>query len=111
MTDINGVNNSPLNPRKSGSGEASKTAQNKASNPQANVQEQARSTATARGENVNLSQRAKAVKQVEQQLREQPEVDDAKVESIRQSLADGSFKVDAEQLAQKMLEIDKSIFG
>ena len=111
MTDINGVNNSPLNPRKSGSGDASNAAQNKASSPQTNAQEQARSTATARGENVNLSQRAKAVKQVEQQLREQPEVDDAKVESIRQSLEDGSFRIDAEKLAQKMLDMDKGIFG
>ena len=74
--------------------------------------EQARTQAqNARGENLNLSRQAREMKDLEQKLGEFPEMDDAKVEEIRAALADGSYKVDAEKLAQKMLDMDESIFG
>ena len=66
---------------------------------------------TRANEGVNLSNRAKAIKQAEQQLREQPEIDDARVAQIRQALDEGTYKINAEKLAQKMLEMDESIFG
>ena len=74
--------------------------------------EQAKSQATnARGENVNLSSQAKNLKQLEQKLGDYPEMDDDRIEQIRSALENGSYKVDAEKLAQKMLEMDESIFG
>lgn len=77
--------------------------------PQSPV-EQAQAQAT-RGENVKLSAQAKDLKQLEQRLNSYPETDDDRIEQIKAALADGSYKVDAEKLAQKMLEMDKSIFG
>ena len=38
-------------------------------------------------------------------------MDDDRIEQIRSALESGSYKVDAEKLAQKMLEMDESIFG
>jgi negative regulator of flagellin synthesis FlgM len=104
--NFNGVNNNSVNPQRPGTAERSDTASKPAS-----TTDQARDTAASRGDNVNLSARAKAMKQAEQQLREQPEIDDTKVAQIRQALESGTYKVDAEQLARKMLEMDKSIFG
>lgn len=104
--NFNGINNGSVNPQRPGTTDRADSA---ASKPASG--EQARDTAPSRSEGVNLSNRAKAMKQAEQQLREQPEIDDARVAQIRQALEDGTYKVDAKQLAQKMLDMDKSIFG
>ena len=65
----------------------------------------------ARGENVSLSNQAKNLKQLEQKLGDYPEMDDDRIEQIRSALENGTYKIDAEKLAQKMLEMDESIFG
>ncbi|OEY67413.1 flagellar biosynthesis anti-sigma factor FlgM [Marinobacter sp. X15-166B] len=63
--------------------------------------------AAPQGDKVSLS----SMQQLKQQLDQVPEVDDSRVEQIKAALADGSYKVDAEKLAQKMLDMDESIFG
>lgn len=105
--NMNGVNNNSVNPQRPGTAERSDAT----SRPASTAADQPRTTASSGGDSVNLSDRAKALKQAEQQLANQPEVDDAKVAQIRQALEDGTYKVDAKQLAQKMLDMDKSIFG
>lgn len=81
-------------------------------NSQAPTGEQSKAQgAAARGDNVSLSNQAKNLKQLEQKLGEAPEMDDDRIAEIRSALEDGTYKVDAEKLAQKMLEMDKSIFG
>lgn len=98
--NFNGVKNNPVSPQRPDT--PSKPAITADKGP---------ATAPKANEGVNLSARAKAVKVAEQQLREQPEIDDAKVAQIRQALESGTYKIDAEQLAQKMLDMDQSIFG
>jgi negative regulator of flagellin synthesis FlgM len=58
-----------------------------------------------------LSSQARELKQLEQKLGDFPEMDDEKISQIRSALEDGSYKVDAQKLAQKMLDMDKSVFG
>ncbi|MBW0146062.1 flagellar biosynthesis anti-sigma factor FlgM [Marinobacter arenosus] len=65
----------------------------------------------ARGDNVSLSSQAKDLKQLEQKLGDYPEMDDDRIAEIRSALENGTYKIDAEKLAQKMLEMDESIFG
>jgi len=104
--DLNGIGPGQVNiPR---------TTADKSSNQntQAATGEQNKAQApAARGENVNLSSQAKNLNQLEQKLGEYPEMDDERIAEIRSALEDGSYKVDAEKLAQKMLDMDKSIFG
>lgn len=81
-------------------------------NTQPATNEQAKTQAQgARGENVSLSNQAKNLKQLEQKLGDYPEMDDDRIEQIRSALENGTYKIDAEKLAQKMLEMDESIFG
>lgn len=106
--DINGINSGQINPQRNNRSEQSgKTPA--APNPQ--EQATAAASSNSASENVSLSARAKGLKQTEQRLKDYPEVDDSKVDAIRTALQNGSYKVDAQKLAQKMLEIDKSIFG
>lgn len=102
--DFNGIGPGQVN-SKAGqpAGKTSQTAQQPAA-------EQAKTQPT-RPDSVNLSNQAQDLKKLEAQLDSYPEVDDARVEQIRTALADGSYKVDADQLAQKLLSLDKDIFG
>ena len=105
--DFNGIGSGQVNNQRPTADKASSSEA-----PKQPGAEQARTQSTnARGENVNLSSQAKNLKQLEQALGEFPEMDDERIEQIRSALENGSFKVDAEKLAQKMLDLDKSIFG
>ncbi len=44
--------------------------------------------------------------QLEQTLAEVPEVDAAKVESIKQAIEDGSYQIDSQELARKMIDFE-----
>ena len=105
--DFNGIGPGQVNTQKTTADKSSATQ-----STQPSTAEQAKTQAQgARGENVNLSSQAKNLKQLEQKLGNYPEMDDARIEQIRSALESGSYKIDAEKLAQKMLEMDESIFG
>lgn len=101
--DFNGIGRGQVNTQK--------TPTEKPQTTRTEQQPAEQTPAPARGENVKLSSQAESLKQVEQQLADLPEVDDARIEQIKAALADGSYKIDAEKLAQKMLDMDNSIFG
>ncbi|UZE97760.1 flagellar biosynthesis anti-sigma factor FlgM [Alkalimarinus alittae] len=62
-----------------------------------------------RGENVSFSGKAKNFQQIEASLKELPQVDSDKVAKIRAALEDGTYNVSAENVAQKMLNMEKHI--
>lgn len=103
--DFNGIGPGQVN-SKTSSTNTGKAAPESATTPT----EQAR-TQGARPDSVSLSSQARDLKKLEEQLSSYPEVDDDRIEQIKSALADGSYKIDAEQLAQKMLDMDESIFG
>lgn len=105
--DFNGIGPGQVNTPKTTADKSSGTQTAKPS-----TGEQARTQAqNARGEQVSLSNQAKNLKQLEQKLGDYPEMDDDRIAQIRSALENGTYKVDAEKLAQKMLEMDQSIFG
>lgn len=106
--DFNGIGNSQVNNART---TTDKSAANRPATPQAPAEQAAKQAPAARGENVNLSKQAQEIRQMGEKLESAPEIDDSRVEQIRAALADGSYKVDAEKVAQKMLEMDESIFG
>ncbi|WP_097461664.1 flagellar biosynthesis anti-sigma factor FlgM [Mangrovitalea sediminis] len=108
--DINGINSGQINPQRNGN-RAEQSNGKAVSTPTPQEQAKVAASTPNASENVSLSSRAKGLKQTEQRLKEYPEVDDTKVDAIRTALQNGSFKVDAQKLAQKMLENDNSIFG
>lgn len=105
--DFNGIGPGQVNTQRTTADKASG-----AQNTQPAPTEQAKTQAQAgRGDNVSLSSQAKDLKQLEQKLGDYPEMDDDRIAEIRSALENGTYKVDAEKLAQKMLEMDESIFG
>ena len=106
--NFNGIGNNQVN---SPSTAADKSPQSRSNQSSVPAEPSAKQVPAARGENVNLSKQARELRQMGENLSNYPEVDDSRVEEIRAALADGSYKVDAEKVAQKMLEMDESIFG
>lgn len=105
--DLNGIGQGQVNTQRSA---AEKTSGSQSARQTAPEQTSARNE-KAQGDRVNLSSQAKNLKQLEEKLGSYPEVDDNRVAEIRSALENGTYKVDAEKLAQKMLDMDESIFG
>jgi negative regulator of flagellin synthesis FlgM len=58
---------------------------------------------------VSLSQSAAEIKALEAQLLNLPGVDQSKVDAIRESIAEGSYAVDADKIVRGLLSLEKSI--
>lgn len=61
----------------------------------------------ARPDSVELSAQAQGMNRLEERLAELPDVNTERVESLKQAIIDGRFEVDAERIADKMLNQDE----
>ncbi len=58
---------------------------------------------------VKLSAEAQHLKQLEVQLKSAPDVDSDKVNALRAAIADGSYQVNAERVAEKLLDFEAQL--
>ncbi len=72
------------------------------------VTESAQRTDAAR-DDVRLTDTATNLKRIESQIAEIPEVDQSRVDEIRQRLQSDTYEINHEQLAQKMLRLDQDL--
>lgn len=66
----------------------------------------AQSTQTASEDSVQLSQSAQQLDSIKQIIDQTPEIDQKRVDEVKQALASGELEIDANALAKKMLEIE-----
>lgn len=60
--------------------------------------------ASTQATKVELSQRVKDIKKIQEAAKNAPDVDTDKVAKFRQMIADGTYKVDAKAIADKMVD-------
>ena len=102
VIDFNRLNNTPA-----GSGSVRAPATPSPADPVATPNTPATATpTTASGEAVHLSQHAQQLQKATDTLRDQPVVDSARVAQLRQAIADGTYQVDAERVASKLLDFE-----
>ena len=84
---------------------AKETAENGTSAP-LNTPAESASTAKS-GESVHLSNEAQQLQKVTDSLRDQPVVNKARVAELKQAIADGSYQIDNDRLAGKIIKAER----
>lgn len=56
--------------------------------------------------NVSLSTEAQTLNRLESQINASPDIDASRVAEIKQAIADGTFEINAERIAEKLLDQD-----
>ncbi|MBD0784963.1 flagellar biosynthesis anti-sigma factor FlgM [Vibrio sp. Y2-5] len=73
------------------------------------------SSATTRGavkqDSVSLSHQGKAIGELHNDMTSTPSFDSAKVAAIKEAIANGSYVVDSEKLADNMIRFEKELGG
>ncbi|MFB9134993.1 flagellar biosynthesis anti-sigma factor FlgM [Vibrio sp. AK197] len=73
--------------------------------------ESAKSSSSAAQDAVSLSSQGKAIGEMHNQMASQPAFDKAKVAAIKEAIANGSYSVDPEKLADNMVKFEKELGG
>lgn len=63
--------------------------------------------ASSAKDTVHITNRAQELQRLQQSIAELPVVDSQKVESIKQALADGTYQIDADKVAEKLLQFEE----
>lgn len=79
--------------------------------PAANASTSATTDSRQSGDVVAFTDTANAVQQAERALAREPVVDSARVERLRTAIADGSYEVDPQRIADKMVDMEASLSG
>lgn len=104
VIDFNRLNGtaSPSGSRTANAGTANKVEHNPTQASPRNEQ----NSAPSRGESVQLSQQAQQLQNIAEKMRSEPEVDNERVARIKQAIADGSYQIDNQRLASKLVAFE-----
>lgn len=97
--DINGLNSNQTNTNKTRSGQ--KVVSSSVSQP-----DESKNPKKTSGDTVNISAEGQMLNRLSNDIDSESPMNKSKVEALRAAIADGSYKVDAQSVAQKMLESD-----
>lgn len=61
------------------------------------------------GDTVSLSSRSQQVIELQQHLDSSTGIDQARVDAIKQQIAEGNYPLDAEKIAENMLKLEQSL--
>jgi negative regulator of flagellin synthesis FlgM len=70
----------------------------------------ARETQGPRNDEVSLTDTATRLKTIEARISELPDVDQQRVDHLRQLIDSGEFTIDAKQIAQKLAELERLLY-
>lgn len=78
---------------------------------QSDKQDKASTAAPGQTETVKLSGEAQSLKKLEEQVAQLPDVDADRVAHVKRALEEGSFNIDPERIAAKLVDLEERLFG
>jgi negative regulator of flagellin synthesis FlgM len=96
--NIKGIGNLPINDLKA------QQSSNKAG--KAPVNDDVPKPAAASGATVELSSKAKGLKEIERSLADLPDVDENRVSELKKRVESGEYQIDSQKVAGKLLDIE-----
>ncbi len=103
------IENNRIVPAASGNGGQGTPVENQNTNPSGAGQAEAGNSAAAQGDRVSLTDSARQLQALENQVASQPVVDSQRVDAVRQAIADGSFDINADRIADKLISIEQAL--
>jgi len=76
--------------------------------PRENTESNASSNASSQ-ETVSLSSQSQQVIELQQHLKNIPEVDSAKIEALKQEIANGNYPLDPKKIAENLINLEQSL--
>ncbi|WP_407351590.1 flagellar biosynthesis anti-sigma factor FlgM [Luteimonas sp. R10] len=67
--------------------------------------------AVAAGDSVRLTGEAAGLQALQREVAAAPAIDQGRVEAVREALQNGSYKIDPEAIASRMLDLDRQLEG
>jgi negative regulator of flagellin synthesis FlgM len=104
VIDFSRLNSSPSVTGSTRTSAARETAESGKPAEPASAAEQASTVQS--GESVHLSNEAQQLQKISDTLRDQPVVDKSRVAELKAAIADGSYKVDSNRVASKLLNFE-----
>ncbi len=108
VNEVNSVNTGIAGSSRKADTSASKAAPTKG---QPDAAEQQAANTGSNADTVQLSDQAKEIASIQRALAQLPEIDEARVQEIRDQIQSGSYSVDVEALADKILADDQFFTG
>jgi|GEM_PF-3137698 len=105
-TDING-----FRPRTLDTNDSKSTSRSGQSTGQATPSANPTAPATGASDSVHLTDTATRLQQLNELMANAPEIDRARVEELRQAIADGRYKMDTVHVADKLIALERTLFG
>jgi len=65
----------------------------------------------ARTDQVSLTETASRLRELEALMAGTPDIDPARVEALRQAIQDGRYEIDNAHVADKLIALERSLFG
>lgn len=107
--DFNRTNNNAALNKPATQGLQHSSAQVKKTDSATAAQPEQTSKTQVSGESVQLSQNARQLQSVSEKIANLPSVNSEKVAQLKQAIADGSYQIDNERVASKMLGLEAQL--
>jgi negative regulator of flagellin synthesis FlgM len=105
----NSINGGPRN-RSEILGNQSNKAQETSTNRASDVAKDSASSAASSGDTVSITSEASKIRELQNSLSNVPDIDMAKVEAIKQEIANGNYPIDHERIASNLIDLEKTLF-
>ena len=100
----------PINPLgRSVAGSVSSNTEKAQTSKTSNGADNSATSRAATEDTVSLSQESQQVSGLQQQLKDSPAIDQTKVDSIKQEIANGNYPLDAEKIAANLINLEQTL--